>query len=119
MARRARFLTVAMAAAALVWGLVAAGLTGAATGPAALRLVARQPLTVAGRGFEPLERVHLVASWESGKAIRHTQATRSGSFLVRFSGNRLGRCDALIVRAVGARGSRALLEPPQPACLPA
>jgi hypothetical protein len=119
MARRARFLTIALTAVALVCGLVGAGLTGAATGAPALRLVARQPLTVAGRGFEPLERVRLVAAWESGKAIRRIQATRSGSFALRFSGNRLGRCEALIVRAVGAQGSRALLEPPQPACLPA
>src|SRR2546430_17560589 len=50
MARRARFLTVAMAAAVLVWGLVATKLTGAAAGPPALRVVARQPLNVAGGG---------------------------------------------------------------------
>jgi hypothetical protein len=119
MTRRAQFVTVALATGVLAWGLVAAGLTGATTRAPSLRLVTRQPLTVAGRGFEPLERVRVVASWESGEAILRTHATRSGSFLVRFSGQRLGRCDALVVRAVGSRGSRALLEPPQPACLPA
>jgi hypothetical protein len=119
MARGAQFVTVALAVGALAWALAVAGSTGATTRAPSLRLVTRQPLTVAGGGFEPLERIRLVASWESGKAIRRTKATPSGSFLVRFSGNRLGRCDALVVRAVGARGSRVLLEPPQPACLSA
>src|SRR5256886_16946977 len=43
MARRARFLTVAMAAAALVWGLVAAGATGGGAGPPAPPPVAPPP----------------------------------------------------------------------------
>jgi hypothetical protein len=51
--------------------------------------------------------------------MRRTRATQAGAFLVRFRSIRLGRCEALRVSAVGSRGSRAVLEPRQPACLPA
>lgn len=112
-------MTVVVAAGALACSLVAVEVTGAATRAPSLRLLARQPLTVTGKGFGPLERVRLVASWESGKAMRRTRATHAGAFLVRFRSIRLGRCEALRVSAVGSRGSRAVLEPRQPACLPA
>jgi len=98
------------AAAAAVLMLVLA-LPAAAAPPrrATLELASLAPLVVTGRGFGKLERVALTASAPSARRTLSVVARRNGSFTARFS-LRLGRCATLTVRAVGVRGSRAILQ---------
>ncbi len=85
---------------------------------ASLRVVRTQPLVVEGRRFKPLERVRLTLATRSLTLQRTAGATRSGSFDVGF-GVRLGPCLGFTLRAIGSRGSGALLKrPPLPACTP-
>jgi hypothetical protein len=105
------------AAAAAVLVLVLA-LPAAAAPPrrATLELVSLAPLVVEGRGFGNLERVALTASAPSTRRTLTIVARRSGSFSARFA-LRLGPCARLTVRAVGVRGSRAILQV-EPGCKP-
>lgn len=85
---------------------------GADDDPAALELRSRAPLTVRGDNFAERERVRLTLS-SAGLArpvTLQTRAGRDGSFRARFRNVRLGRCAGFTVRAVGARGSRAVLQ---------
>jgi hypothetical protein len=96
--------------------LTAASASGAGRSPR-LVIADREPLTIRGTRFAPNEKVKLLVS-------AHTQLTRSvrvgerGGFTTRFR-VALGRCDALVVQAVGARGSRAQVDVTQTACAPA
>jgi len=103
------------AAAAAVLVLVLA-LPAAAAPPrrATLELAALAPLVVKGRGFGNVERVALVASAPSAQRKLSVVSSRNGSFTARF-GLRLGKCATLTVRAVGVRGSRAILQV-EPGC---
>ena len=105
------------AAAVLVLVLVLA-LPAAAAPPrrAALELAALAPLIVKGRGFGQAERVVLTASAPSARRMVTVLARRNGSFSVGFD-LRLGACAPLTVRAVGVRGSRAILQV-EPGCKP-
>jgi hypothetical protein len=97
-------------AAAVVLVLVLA-LPAAAAQPrrATLKLETLAPLVVGGRAFGPRERVGLTASGPSVQRMVSVVARRNGSFTARF-GLRLGPCAPFTVRAVGARGSRAILQ---------
>lgn len=103
------------AAAAAVLVLVLA-LPAAAAQPrrATLELAALAPLVVKGRGFGKGERVTLTASAPSTRRLLSVVARPSGSFTARFD-LRLGQCATLTVRAVGVRGSRAVLQV-EPGC---
>ena len=91
-----------------------AALALALTTPA-LHLAAASPtVVVRGSGFHARERVTLVA----GVKTLHLRTTRLGTFRLD-TGVRLSRCNSLIVTATGARGDRALLTLPRPACMPA
>ena len=98
----------AAAAAVLMLVLV---LPAAAAQPkrATLKLMGLTPLVVQGRGFGKAERVVLTASAPSVRRMLGVDARRNGSFTARFD-VRLGRCTPLTVRAVGALGSRAVLQ---------
>jgi hypothetical protein len=102
-------------AAAVVLVLVLA-LPAAAALPrrATLQLEALAPLVVEGRAFGRGERVGLTASGPSVQRMMSVVARRNGSFTARFV-LRLGPCAAFTVRAVGARGSRAILQV-EPGC---
>jgi len=103
------------AAAAAVLVLLLALPAGAAQPRrATLKLATLAPLVVHGRFFGARERVVLTASAPSTQRMRGTVASRNGSFAARFD-LRLGRCTPLTVRAVGARGSRAVLQV-EPGC---
>lgn len=103
------------AAAAAVLVLVLALPAGAAQPRrATLKLAALAPLVVEGRGFGKGERVVLTASASNAQRLLSVVARRKGSFTARFD-LRLGRCASLTVRAVGARGSRAILQV-EPGC---
>lgn len=102
-------------AAAVVLVLVLA-LPAAAAQPrrATLKLEALAPLVVEGRAFGKGERVALTASASSAQKTLSVVARRNGSFTARFA-LRLGRCAPFTVRAVGLRGSRAILQV-EPGC---
>ena len=103
----------AVAAAVLVLLLA---LPAAAAQPrrATLKLADLAPLVVNGTGFGRGERVVLTASATNAQRTLGVVARRNGSFTARF-GLRLGRCASLTVRAVGVRGSRAVLQV-EPGC---
>jgi hypothetical protein len=82
----------------------------------ALRLVRVQPLTLAGKGFKPREHVRVTVAREDKTVARVLEASEVGSFIVSFAELKLRRCAALLVRASGARGSRAILKSAPPAC---
>jgi hypothetical protein len=98
------------AAAATVLVLVLA-LPAAAAQPkrATLKLAGVAPLVVQGRGFGDRERAVLTAAAPNLQRTLAVVARRNGSFTARFD-VRLGRCTPLTVRAVGAIGSRAILQ---------
>lgn len=103
------------AAAVVVLVLVLALPAGAAQPRrATLKLVALAPLVVEARGFGKREHVVLTASASASRRLLIVVARRDGSFTARFD-LRLGKCAAITVRAVGARGSRAILQV-EPGC---
>ena len=103
-----------LAAATALVLLVAGSLQAAepagrpAAGKPALRIVDREPLAIAGRGFQASERVRLAVVSGDRKHVVKTRAKADGTFVVRIAGVRLDRCSgALAASAVGAAGSRA------------
>lgn len=103
------------AAAAVVMVLLLALPAGAALPRrATLKLTELSPVVVEGRAFGNGERVVLTATAPSAQRQLALVARRSGSFTARFE-LRLGRCMPLTVRAVGGRGSRAILQV-EPGC---
>ena len=102
------------AAAAVLMLLLALPAGAAQPRRATLKLAGLQPLVVEGRSFGQRERVVLTASAPSAQRILGVVARRNGSFSARFD-LQLGRCRPLTVRAVGARGSRAILQV-EPGC---
>jgi hypothetical protein len=105
------------AAAAAVVVLVLALPAGAASPRrATLELASLAPLVVKGSGFGSVERVALTASAPSAQRMMSLLAHRNGSFTARF-GLTLGECATVTVRAVGVRGSRAILQV-EPGCKP-
>jgi hypothetical protein len=95
--------------------VVVASTTAAPMSPASLRVVDERPLTVAGSGFAPRERV-AVRLDAHGRWSRSVSALRSGAFRVRFPVS-IG-CDGYSLHAFGSRGSRARLVSGIRACVP-
>jgi hypothetical protein len=83
-----------------------------------LRLVSPQPLVVRGEGFRPAERVVVTALTLSGPKRVVVLATATGRFgaTFRLASQPCGR--AFAVRAVGTRGSRAILNFHSSPCVP-
>jgi hypothetical protein len=105
------------AAAAAGMGLalvLALPASGALPRRASLELRSTDPVVVLGRGFGPREPVLVTASARNVRRIVPLIARRDGTFSARFD-LRLGRCTPLTVRAVGTRGSRAILQA-EPGC---
>lgn len=73
------------------------------------------PLTVAGRGFGPSERITLRVS--GGNLPRLLRADENGSFRIRLASLRTIRCASLIVVASGASGHGAVAHLPRTACI--
>jgi hypothetical protein len=107
--------TAGLLASAVALVLLAAGAAQAGEpaerqdpGRPALRIVERDPLAIAGRRFEAGERVRLAVVSGGEKHVAKVRASSGGTFVVRLAGVRLDRCSGrLVVRAVGAAGSRA------------
>jgi hypothetical protein len=82
---------------------------GASPRRPSLELRSIDPVVVTGRGFASGEPVLLTArAGNTGRAVP-VVAKRDGTFKARFRLN-LGPCARLTVRAVGTRGSRAILK---------
>lgn len=106
------------APAALLAALALAPSAGAADGPT-LRVVATTPLVLAGRGFGAGETVRVTVATGYGARVQRVVAVRGG-FKVTFRALPAAGCGApYLARAVGARGSRAVLALGKPAfCIP-
>jgi hypothetical protein len=102
------------AAAAVLVLLLALPAAAATPRRATLKLAELAPLIVEGRAFGARERVVLTATAPSSQRMLAVVAWRNGSFTARF-GLRVGRCTPITVRAVGSRGSRAILQV-EPGC---
>jgi hypothetical protein len=74
----------------------------------ALALKSAAPLTITGKGFAPREAVLLTATFSSHRRFAGPVAGRDGTFTARFN-VRITKCTNLVVRAIGGRGSRAIL----------
>jgi hypothetical protein len=82
-----------------------------------LRLVSYAPVSVRGVHFEPRERVRVVLSGTQSERHR-VRATAAGTFRVSFTSTTDDPCSAAFtIRAVGTRGSFALLKV-RPQCPP-
>lgn len=108
-----RALGVAVCAVLALTGSTALGAGRGAT----LAVADREPLTIRGSRFLPREKVRLLVSGP----VPLTRTVRAGSrggftTVLRL---RLGRCDELVVQAIGSRGTRAQLDVGQTACAPA
>ena len=73
-----------------------------------LALAAAAPLTITGKGFAPREAVLLTATFSGRRRFAGPVARRDGTFTARFN-VRITKCANLVVRAIGGRGSRAIL----------
>jgi hypothetical protein len=76
-----------------------------ASGQPSVRVTHIQPLTVAGRNFQPRERVRVVVVAKRQR-LSTVVANRRGRFVVRYA-FAVGDCTALRVSARGNHGSRA------------
>jgi hypothetical protein len=97
--------------------LAATPVVGAATGRPSLRLLDRDPLTIAGRGFDAEELVRVRLAVEGQIRSRRARTSAVGTFRVRFTVS-VGRCDSFSLQAFGSAGNRARLFPAalQPNC---
>jgi hypothetical protein len=85
--------------------LAVAGI-GATNGPrATLRAIDLEPLTLRGASFKPSERVKLLVAAPK-PSQRVVRADARGRFRVVLA-LAVDGCDAVVVQAIGARGSRA------------
>jgi hypothetical protein len=82
---------------------------GAQPRRATLKLGSVAPLVVRGIGFGAAEHVVVTAAVPGEQRIIEVEARRNGRFAARFT-LRLERCTPLTVRAIGALGSRAILQ---------
>jgi hypothetical protein len=111
-------LTIAVALCTTL-GVSGAGAVQAKTPPARLEVTKLAPLAVRGSFFRARERVRLTVSYSEVRRSRVVRASRVGSFAVTFQTLYLERCGgAVIVSAVGARGSRARTQLTPPSVCP-
>ena len=82
-----------------------------------LRLVDRYPFVVRGQHFKSSEVVKVVLTTGEQRSIRLT-ASEEGAFTANFGDVKIPPCTGFVVRAVGVRGSRALVKLPAPDCMP-
>jgi hypothetical protein len=78
------------------------------------------PLVVRGMRFEARERVAVRVIVRGGPArAKSVTATAGGTFRLRFPALTIGACASYVIRATGARGSRAAYTMHPPPCGPA
>jgi hypothetical protein len=100
--------------ATVALGAYGTALAGGAGKRPTLQILALTPLTVRGASFRPGERVTLLVN--AGKPLtKRLAAGPRGGFTVRLHVVVEG-CTAVVVQAIGARGSRAMSDLPMPGC---
>ena len=94
--------------------LALALLVSGATAKPHVWVTSKEPLVVRGTGFHPVERVDLSLTTKGLNRHRILRVSRAGAFTARFVGTELPSksCLALVVRAAGAAGSRAVFRLP-------
>jgi hypothetical protein len=92
-----------------VLALVAVVLVSGGSARPALRPLDLDPLTLAGSNFRANERVTLLVAAPPVVKSTRVRANARGRFRVVFR-VKVGRCDAAVVQAIGARGSRATFQ---------
>ena len=110
-------LTAVVAAGALQASVPNSDGAAATSAKARLALVRRAPLTIRGTSFASRERVKLILASKK-RITKMFYATAGGSFVIRFPGVRVDRCEGFAAFAIGARGSRAALGLPNVYCPP-
>ena len=100
--------------AALVLSVAGTPLAGGAAKRPTLRILELAPVRIQGTNFQPGERVKLLVN-AGGPVAKSLRAGSRGGFSVRL-GVSLRGCDALVVQAIGARGSRAMVDLTRPGC---
>ena len=100
--------------------LLAVAPAGATRTRPTLKLAKRTPVTVHGVYFKSLERVTVTATVAGIRTAKRVRASQTGSFTLAFGADVVtDRCSGFVVRAVGARGSVAVVKLPQLMCAPA
>jgi hypothetical protein len=84
-----------------------AGVSASAMAPT-LRARSFAPLSISGVHFQPGERVR-VAVKSGTPHVMHVRASEGGTFVAVFRGVTVERCDGLLVRAAGSKGSGTVL----------
>jgi hypothetical protein len=97
----------------LVLSACGAAFAGSEAKRPTLRIVDLSPLTVRGTNFKAAERVKLLVN-AGGPISKSVKAGPRGGFLVRL-GVRANGC-GVVVQAIGARGSRAMVDMTRPGC---
>lgn len=95
--------------------VVALLLAGLGAKPA-LRPLDLDPLTLRGTAFKSGERVKVLVSAPGFARARLVRADARGRFRVSFAVSP-GRCDFVVVQAIGVRGSRATFRRDVPDCI--
>jgi hypothetical protein len=108
-----------LAAATAVTATVATSAAGATAAKPSLRLVATTPVKVAGAHFGRREHVRVRITTPSSTVTRRTVTTSAGTFVVGSSAQFDPCSGPLVVRAIGSRGSDAVLKLPPRECPPA
>jgi hypothetical protein len=109
----------ALVAVAVVAVLVPAA-AGAKTDRAALTIVSKSPLRVAGHGFRGREHVRVSLQGAGAASARRVTASAQGAFTVTWRTVTVGgACRSVVIRAVGSDGSTALTKLIPAGCAPA
>ena len=83
-----------------------------------VRVLKLAPTVVRGTGFRRGEKVAVSFTSATAHLVIRTTASPSGAFTVSFARPLIKRCEAYAISAKGALGTRAVLRPPLPMCLP-
>jgi hypothetical protein len=116
-----RFPIVIVAGLLISTALVAAlgsASNGQTSGRPVLRVIDHRPFTVQGRDFRSHERLKVTLYKQQVRVrTQRLAASSRGVFRAVLQQNGVDRCDTIFVRAVGTRGSTAVLKIlPRPAC---
>ena len=93
---------------------LSAGASASTTAPA-VRAKSFAPLSVSGTHFRPAERVRVTLESPTAACGRRPRAG-DGTFVAVFVGVTVQRCDGLLLRVTGSKGSSAVLRLPKLMC---
>jgi hypothetical protein len=110
---------VRLSAVTLLTLLIAVGTASARTDSRPSLRITRSAdaLVVRGSGFYGGETVRVTVTAGSARA-KVVRASAAGTFTADFGSTYIDPCNALVIRAVGSRGDRALAKLPARQCIP-